>query len=468
MKKIITTCCSILIGISQISGQLIKDTDLREGDILPNITLKKVMDNSGNLYSDYIGKTTLQDFRGKLIILDFWTTYCSPCIKGFYGLSALQEKFKNQIQIFLVNPWEDENRVKKWLKQQNGKRAPADNIVPDNLPMLADAKNFLKLFPIRGEIGYHVWIGADGRVKLRGISENTHEKKIQEALSGVKISYIEDNALAYDRNKPYFVQQSPISGNRPLYSSNFGGFDDKGASAYGSAVEDFIDSLLGTQRNTYLNMGILELYQAALKDDLLLDDHFLYGSRFLLEVSDTAMISQSDVILKRKATDADYRHKVCYEQVLPLSIPDSLVNTFMLQDIERFFENYLGIYGRWEERTVPCLKLQFTGDIDRIKSTQDNPSFDFSYADNIIQNNYYGYNIRNLFYEYFQKLKSVYYFKVDRPIIDDTGYNERIDLILPNPTKIKNYEEFEKILETRGFKLKPDSVKLKMFVISML
>ena len=35
----------------------------------------------------------LKDFRGKVVILDFWATYCPPCIEEIPHLNALQAKY---------------------------------------------------------------------------------------------------------------------------------------------------------------------------------------------------------------------------------------------------------------------------------------------------------------------------------------------------------------------------------------
>ena len=39
------------------------------------------------------GISKLKDFQGKVVILDFWATYCPPCIEEIPHLKALQAKY---------------------------------------------------------------------------------------------------------------------------------------------------------------------------------------------------------------------------------------------------------------------------------------------------------------------------------------------------------------------------------------
>ncbi|MEK6284880.1 MAG: TlpA disulfide reductase family protein [Acidobacteriota bacterium] len=39
---------------------------------------------------------SLEAFRGKVVILDFWATWCPPCIRGIPDLITLQNKYRDQ------------------------------------------------------------------------------------------------------------------------------------------------------------------------------------------------------------------------------------------------------------------------------------------------------------------------------------------------------------------------------------
>ena len=41
----------------------------------------------------------LTDFRGKIVVLDFWGSWCGPCISELPDLVKLAQKYPNQVQI---------------------------------------------------------------------------------------------------------------------------------------------------------------------------------------------------------------------------------------------------------------------------------------------------------------------------------------------------------------------------------
>ena len=67
------------------------------GDVAPNWTL---IDPKGKTHS-------LSDYRGKVVVLDFWATWCSKCAKLMPVLEKVHQKYKNKGVVVLgVNAWE--------------------------------------------------------------------------------------------------------------------------------------------------------------------------------------------------------------------------------------------------------------------------------------------------------------------------------------------------------------------------
>jgi cytochrome c biogenesis protein CcmG/thiol:disulfide interchange protein DsbE len=57
---------------------------------------------------------TLANSRGKVILLNFWATWCGPCQAEIPDLIALQQKYKDQLQIIgLIVDEDDANAVKQ-------------------------------------------------------------------------------------------------------------------------------------------------------------------------------------------------------------------------------------------------------------------------------------------------------------------------------------------------------------------
>ncbi len=53
----------------------------------------------------------LSDFKGKVIVLDFWATWCAPCREGIPDLIEIQKEFKNQVQVIGITVDRDPLKV---------------------------------------------------------------------------------------------------------------------------------------------------------------------------------------------------------------------------------------------------------------------------------------------------------------------------------------------------------------------
>jgi thiol-disulfide isomerase/thioredoxin len=58
---------------------------------------------------------TLGDFKGKAVFLDFWATYCGPCVNEMAGIKRLAGSLKNDNVAFLLAARDDEARVREFL-----------------------------------------------------------------------------------------------------------------------------------------------------------------------------------------------------------------------------------------------------------------------------------------------------------------------------------------------------------------
>lgn len=87
--------------------------DIRKGvlDDLHRRLTKSRMDQPAPDFTltDLHGKeVTLSSLKGKVVILDFWATWCVPCKASFPAMQAAQDKFKNDpdVQFLFIHTWE--------------------------------------------------------------------------------------------------------------------------------------------------------------------------------------------------------------------------------------------------------------------------------------------------------------------------------------------------------------------------
>jgi thiol-disulfide isomerase/thioredoxin len=106
MKKLLLGLCCLFI----LSAAHARDLTPWEGGATPPLVLK-----------DLNGKThKLEDYRGKVVLVQFWATWCPPCLKELPAVQRLARKMAGKpFAILAVNMGENDKDVREFMHKMN-------------------------------------------------------------------------------------------------------------------------------------------------------------------------------------------------------------------------------------------------------------------------------------------------------------------------------------------------------------
>lgn len=65
-------------------------------------------------------KVALSQFHGQIVVLNFWATYCAPCIEEVPSLVEMQRRMKAKgVTVLAVSIDEDEGAYRRFVKDHN-------------------------------------------------------------------------------------------------------------------------------------------------------------------------------------------------------------------------------------------------------------------------------------------------------------------------------------------------------------
>lgn len=170
---------SLVLAFFMIPVFSLAQTSYQTGDIVPDMSIARILNYSSSTAS-------LKKIQAPVTIIDFFGTWCAPCIKALPRLSAYKNKFKENISILLVST-EPESKLIKFISSHK----------PFGFPLVVDEDSlFTKAFD---PPSYPFTIVLDKNLKVvfilnaEDLSETMLEKFMQE---GNKITVIKPNTQA--------------------------------------------------------------------------------------------------------------------------------------------------------------------------------------------------------------------------------------------------------------------------------
>lgn len=101
----------LLILIICITSCKDENTIAELGKPVPNYKFSNILNSKQK-------EISLNDFKGKPVILEFWATWCGPCIPAMKKLDSIQTKFEDKIEIITISAEKNE-RLEKFIKSSN-------------------------------------------------------------------------------------------------------------------------------------------------------------------------------------------------------------------------------------------------------------------------------------------------------------------------------------------------------------
>lgn len=83
------------------------------GNKAPELKMKELYNNYNELKFPL-----LANLQGKVVVLDFWSTWCKPCVNAFPKLNELNHNYKNQVQFIAISD-DPKEKLENFLNKVN-------------------------------------------------------------------------------------------------------------------------------------------------------------------------------------------------------------------------------------------------------------------------------------------------------------------------------------------------------------
>ncbi|MBL7723634.1 MAG: TIGR03435 family protein [Chitinophagaceae bacterium] len=345
---------------------------LQVGDKVPDIVLENVI--VPKLDGIVAKNLPLSNYKDKIVILDFWATWCGSCITSFPKYEALQKSFGDKLQIIMVTH-QPVKRIQQFLKNR-----------PMQLMVAVDTTEALRKYFEYRAIPHVILIDRNGIVRAITNSEEIKEKVIEDTWAGITISLpVKKDFMEFDGKTDYFNADSAKSEDFNLQPKMDGipTFEKRGK------------GIFKNRRISFYNHTIDLLYMAAYK------------------------MSYSRTINEIEGKEFDHSNKgdrFCLDVIVPIGKEENLYTT-----IQKKLSEVFGIKAKIEKRKMSVYVLKKNSDSVSFRISKETNDFYSAGAEYFTGN---GVKVSALT-DYLENFGIM-----GIPVIDETGIKGRYDIQL--------------------------------------
>jgi thiol-disulfide isomerase/thioredoxin len=426
---------------AQSPNRSLKEPEI--GKLCPNVVFDKI-----DFYKTR--KLSISEMKGKWVILDFWSRFCSGCVGSFPRISKEQLEFRDSVQFIMIAP--DSTTGERELYADYHKKLDL------KMPCAFDADLFHS-FNV-GQLPHTIIIDPNGIVKAVTLSPDP--VKLRELINGGQpifstASYAnkkeQEQKVKYDSRIPYLIYGNGGTDSAFLFRSLLAQWKPNGPIFGDRSKLGSGKNLKYTGRFELSGKPINILYLAAYSGRAYIgmDDSTLYGSFFqkpIFEIKDTSILRYDYVTGENLYS---------YSLIVPES---KATESYMMQVMQSDLKNYFAFDVCIESRKILYWKLIAT-DVARKKLMT-------KYELAITNDNgrpWQKLSLRNCTMANFMKFIDLYsgVTKSGAPLLDETGITTNIDIDLDWAKG--DYEVCRKALQKNGLDLVRGEKELRCIVI---
>ncbi len=367
---------------------------------------------------------TLDKDRGKLILLDFWNTWCSGCLLGFPKMEALQKEFGDRMKILAATS-QDRATLEKFFATKNGQRFK-------NIVSVTGEPRLKQYFPHEG-VPFIVWL-KDGKLLNTTDGDQVTKEAIAAVMTGK--NDVLQTVIHHKGEGPLMISDNlQLERDFLLSGYTFFGRGRLRAMGFGTNFHRNGNEVYGRQ---FYNLRLVEIYSAIADEIFRNQSQVFKPNRMISELQDDALFINKD---------KNHQYIYTYDFILPQNRALNLYPA-MLQTLNF----YAPVTGTIEKRMQSCLVLSKAGKTERLLATGGPLEFNLRPAGGFIKNaNMYD------FVNFINGLPDM-----QLPILDETGIIGKVSLQLGD---ISTLPSLKKELAKHGLQLTEATKEIDMLIM---